>query len=1379
MKYYIQKTDSLILKFGQYFNELQNELDKENQILTSHTNNLWNKYAELSEKVYSMLDTYNSYAKNTSDGNTLALKDSAESMLSGLESEFLFPSVTADVSVSKTKGFAPVNVTIDFKSGKAKDISEYAASFNSAPPQSFGKKKKIIREYMLKHGVSYWYETSDGSVVFPFTNVETKTVKISPRIRNRAGLITNAPPVTVEMHGKDWRYPASSNSVTHPSQPDSNLFRCIVTWPYLHKEEYYTLGQNNNMIKHPEFYYTSHTDGLTINWKLENNHGLSGYTALPVKHEVVIKQGGKIIYGPDIVPVTQTTLPELFTFNVNGIPIEANTGKPVYAHITALDAADNVLGSSSGTMDIYYSDSKNNLHTQTVSWSPPPLYIDTSPPKLTGEPERVYFAGRSTADVTYKIPCANDVIRIKHKGVQIPLTDPALYEYQLYAASETHDKDKWMELKDSGLVTIAGESGFFYFDFGKRPFEDSLNLVLRAANKTAEWTTGFSMPKTYLIPREMENELPKPAKFHIVGLDENNDLKIEIEQAGSDTLSGVSRYPWRLIQNLYRSKNPIVYIWNPDSYFFKPEDVQPGAVLTIPIPHDSIDVNNSFDVELYTIDRCGNPAVSKKTFDPPPPTPEADARIMEGMHPFTLLVTGPLMPLSDAYVDNLVLRVGTVPDSGDVLFIKKTFSQLVNKSTWNIQAGDITWVFSLKEELPAKVTYGDYIFVSLSTMRGSQESGLFRQRIKIYSPMFETVETGSDGNLVIPITNAAFDGSKEAKFKFAIGKYAYMLSGQNKYQFTTVPFTDLEGVSSADVTPGSRITLPVKAGDVLPRALIGLTAESLDGEKCFTYKEVEITPPRPEVTGSINVKPLDYDRFCYELKLNIRIGSKIQTLFGQAEAVIKVGTNPGLSDIKSVNLKLLSQAPVKFTHTNIYLADSISALPKIYTTVFSKTSMGKVSNDSTVSEFDIPWPETFCTDPCLTIEQEPQVKALRHARKDPEEITGYKFAVGNGSSDTFDLRPYSEDIDIPVSQWKPGQNIILPFSLKTHNYEKYRIGIKAVCKNGTEHENILITKSMFRPVVEVKFIESFPQCKISIKGNFDPEIVERMVNRELDIDLLAGGNLKFDRHFTVPENGSFSQTFDLPYDFERAVTYTFRSSFWDSKAGQRSVYECDFPVPGEPMFNTVAADSEDYVYLDIKFQGFEGKKALKGYQFAAGTSEGKDDIRAFPPDEEYDFTPDQVNPDTRLTLPLTLAGLPKEVYIMLKAVTTDDEIQITSKKYMPRPAMPRVLSLSMDNSGRFTVVFDEAAFDDKFDALSMWIREDNDASSRCLVYKWIEKENITSGTFILSSTFKEEDLNLILCVGGLNLGKIKNSLQFKYRFRIEKSEDGYTIVPLD
>ena len=105
----LQKTDSLILKLEDHFETIKQNIYNQQQVITAQTDLLWEKYAELSSKLYSILEKYKFYSDKYPD---LMLANSIDAIIDSMETEFSYPTVDYNVTVSDVDGFKPTVVSI-------------------------------------------------------------------------------------------------------------------------------------------------------------------------------------------------------------------------------------------------------------------------------------------------------------------------------------------------------------------------------------------------------------------------------------------------------------------------------------------------------------------------------------------------------------------------------------------------------------------------------------------------------------------------------------------------------------------------------------------------------------------------------------------------------------------------------------------------------------------------------------------------------------------------------------------------------------------------------------------------------------------------------------------------------------------------------------------------------------------------------------------------------------------------------------------------------------------------------------------------------------------------------------------------------------------
>ena len=1373
LQYYLRKADSLMVAFDAYANGTQTKLDKIHQNLTFDMDIIWDKYAELSEKVYAITDNYQTALKALSNtGENLVLKDSTAVLLTQFEKEFSYPTVNPVISVSQTDGFLPVAVTVACQSDQPDQIAEYAVSLDNNLRQSMGKENHLVRDYMLKHGTSYWLETEEGAIASPFANPEQRQINISPRVRNKAGLTASACAVNVAMSGKDWRYGHAANQVVQTMKPDS-MYRCLVHWPY----------PGAQLAAGPVF-FCKETNALTVRWSLQKNYGIYGVTPVPAKHQIELLLGDRTVFGPKFFAVTETETPDTFRVRLDGLFLKANTGEPYHVVIREYDLNDVLIATSSGTVNVMAMKEDGSTYTISRTWEPPPLYIDTTPPVITGHAEFVDIGNERF--VIYRFPKAKDEVKIAGTVYSKWISDPHAYEYKLLPLGEKPDSFEWQSMPSSDLIALPRStryqqdlytfsdpgSGSYCLNFGARAFADSLQFIVRGCNSQLYWGMGYSSATTFIIPKADETEAPLPATFNILGLNHNKDLEISITEPGTDRLSGVSHYPWRLCQNLYRSANQIVRVWQPNTLRFPADSVQSGAVLTIPIPHDSIDVDNALTVELATVDRCGNQAVSQQEFRPPPPAPDLVVQLLPGFKPFTLLLSGAMAVFSQNYVDSLLVQIGTVPDAADILLVKKSFTDLYKLTN----AGTFSWQI----DLPATATEGVSLYLSAHCIRNHSASPSYTKRIQIYQPMFASVETDAEGYLVLPILQSAFNGQREANFKWAAGYYAPALQGQNRYQLNIQPLAALPGATGEQIVAGARFRLPIKAAEVRPKTLIVLQAVALDGEIHSSYVDALITPPKPEIKADLT-QDRDYDRYFYRLDLQAKFGRVLQSFSSstdQAHVLLRVGSSTGLADIRNVAIPLVSGSSDGFTFQQMFFDSTISRFERLYLTAFSKTALGVKSIDSAVVIVNV-LPPVFWKNPQITFAGSISITAVRSGFRDAGKIVGYQFAVGDGESSAYALRPYPANImttDIAAADWSPGKTLTLPFSTQGRLYKTYRVGIRAVLDDGRTNEQIETTRPFLQPLVHVSIMAGLPQLKLVVQGDLGPEMVSQMYQKELRLSLTLNGTGYFFQTLTVADNGVIDKTFVLP-TMPPCATYQFISFFWHMQSQQFASYTTDVDMPCSPMFTTVDADSEDMIYVHMVRSAFDGQRNLNGYQFALGSASGLQDIRAFPATGQYDFTAAKVQPGQRLVLPVSLKDLPATAWLALQGIDEQGKFHRTEKSFQARPLRPHVISLRMDANGRFTVEFDRTAFDGKVNSMDCWIKSAQD-NEQVIAFQQTSGPELHTGVISLASSFSDTDIGQEFILEGLSIGYQINSLNFQYRFRIENTGGNYRIVPL-
>ncbi len=1352
----IQQTDSLLLKFRAYYNQVQNAVNQQHQILTSRTDQLWDKYAELSSKLYTIMEKYDEYAQTHTEEN-LALKDSVADMVADMESEFLFPGIDYDVTASDVDGFKPTVVELSYQPDKK--IVEHAAVFAQQGAIAFGDADNVKLEYLLRHGVTYWYVNKLGEIVYPFNDAQTKTLTITPRFRNRAGLATIITPKTITLHGKDWKYSTPANDVDDNFEP-KNIFLCNVKWPYpgRYQSFYYENGQQ---FENEPVNFTSNQDHLDVYWTLENRYGLTNYNPVPAYHEITLKQGRRTVYGPENLPMTGNAVTDTFHAKIDGLNLRANRGKPVKITVKAFDATGLQLGISNATI-------------QNQQYRPNQLFIDTSPP-VWGNRNilRVYPANNEAQEIFYNVPVAKNEIKLKNDTYSIGLDAVDNYEFKVVHWNENLSAVDWQTFSDTSEINMSwgGRINFKYL-----PYRDSLKVALRAQNNKKNWITGYSSVREFTIPKAYENELPKPPKFKFIDIT-GNQLEVEITEAGTDQISGIERYPWRIVQYDYRADDPVIEIWEPDTFYIPVDNVFAGAKITVTLPAEKFNPANDFEFQLYAMDYTGNRDYAKIEITPSPRAPEYQAKLLPGLPPYDVEVAVILNDLVARKIDKVALQIGKTENSDDIYNNSKALSRMYSDSRIEFRGSDTLWVYDWEVTLPAEIKAGQSVFLSIRAEKSGVETSLVNKELHIYSPMFSEVRTNEEGYLVLSIIDGPFDGTKEAaEMRYAVGFYMPDLSGQNRYQLNFHTLDKLD-----QLRQGNEIVLPVKAADVPPKALIGLRIKSADNDHCFTYVEQEITPPNLELTGNISIRDLEYNRFIYVLDLKMKMGDEIQqgvVGLGKAIANLKIGKQPNAGDWHDIEVNLTGyDYNDGYAQKQLFLPDSAGAYDKVYLTARGETVYGKKSPDSTVIALDIPWPEKFCEKPTVSIDNELMIDVIRHGFSDERSIAGYKIALG--SEENFTSRPYPEEIDISAADWQPGKTITTPIIISDNSVT--RIGVMAVSKSDEETENILELSLQPKPDVKVvPGMTSYYSLKLDISGQLRADLLAAIQpRRELNFGLFKDDRQVTGGSMRAGATGIISKRENLPYDTEFGQQYTFKSWYWHTESTQHVTWDTIIRMPSYPLFNRIDVSEDDKLILNISQIGFHGNADLAGYQFAIGTSNDPEVNRPFPATGTYDFSPAAVQMGNQLTLPGTIGGLPMNCFVSLQAVSTSGEIHETTQSIRLRPPIPRVISLTMDNNGNFTAEFSANSIDNKCNDLNFWIKEETDGPYRSIAFESLQSSAVDPAKIKFDSRFEPADVGKTFIFEGLNIGDQINSPEFQYRFKIEMSGNDYRVMPLD
>ncbi len=1336
-KYYLQKTDTLMFNFDAFYKVKQNSLDSLHQILTSNSDLLWDKYAQLSENLYALVKEYDNYLTLLDQSHYQKFKDSTQIWLGDLENQFVYPLTTASASVHATTGFEPAVLNVEWDADSEKQLSEIAVSYNGSPFQSAGHRFSCEREYMLKHGVSYFYENQDGAIVWPFTQEQQRKISITPRMRNRAGLAVTGSQLIAEISGKDWKYKGGANTVK-PTLDGKDMFSCVIDFPYKQ------VISNRKTI-----FLSNRTDELIIRWSLDTNYGLSNYNPAPARHIVEIKQGDRTVYGPKTFTVAEQLGQRRYQLTLDDVSLTPDSGQPFSVFISQQDIAGTRI-------------------SETKDDETPPLFITTKPPVIRAECSK--FQAAAGQPVRYKFYKARIAIDTPDGKLVTHFDTFDDYEYKLVPQGESADSIGWLKLSSSTLVSglpdnVTGGPNaslmtnsfytHYFLHFGSKPYNQSLTLWLRARHADSEWDTGYSEPVSFVIAKEKEYDDPVPAEFEVVGFDAYGNLQIEITKAGSDNQSGISHYGWYLHQDA-DEYNDAINIAQPDSSHYAPDQIRPGVALTIPIDDSVKDRLIKFDLSLWTIDRSGNKSMYDQTINVAPPVPKLSVKLHAGLHPYTLAYQVPLQPLKRKHVQKLVMHVGTTPDASDVgsdSVIVGDYPYASQKST----RGTIP--------LPDRITTGTTLYVSAFSKRGSLQSEPFRQRIDIYQEMFQTVETDSAGNLVIPITGKAFNGNREASFEYALGYHNTTNPQIASLQFSLQSWTSLEGIITDHVQPGKRLRLPFKAENAYATTLVALRATGLDGATHTTMQVVRIIPPRPEL--KINVTS-NKSKNRFPAAIRARFGKMLQQ--GAASVLIKIGERPGDDSVFRHNLKVLPTG--EWSRLGFSLPFSIANFDQIAVTAHAKTGAGVKSTDSTVVWVDVPDMPifefvSFGYDPAGHPVIKPTLLGF-----DSLNIAGYQYAFGSVDAAGYDLRPFPQDLstfDFSTNQWQIGEPIVIPEDILDLDIDQFKVGIRVISKQGETKESQHVTHQYLRPAADVAFVRNGQQLQFS--GELSPAMIEQMATRELRISLRLNESIIQNIDVHVGQNNRFQNTVWVAQAAPYCQTFEFWCSFFNSQHTELSVFKTAIKRPCDPIIRWPTQLWNDQIRVTIHDLAFGGQRTLAGYQFAVLSVDGQTAYRPYPAEGIYDFTPAQVIRDSSLVLPTSLAGLPGTVQVGFKGVDVDGFEHSSSVNMNVCPQVPAMTSLEIGEYDRLFVELDENTIDQKTNQVHMVLKRGWS--------DYIANRNVTlyddQFSYSMRTDIRESDLGKVREFKIFAKGKTGSSFPAVYDVTITRDGDGYHV----
>ncbi|MBN2104134.1 hypothetical protein JW835_08860 [bacterium] len=490
--------DTLYLRATRIHRNYITDKDMMHQDLTGKIDVLWDRYAELTEKLYTAYQQFIMLAKQVPDlpdAFKNALSD-MENRMKTLEQELYLPAPSS-VSVTKSEPglrYGPVDLSLSLGGGSGTDdIIEYAYTLSGSNFQATGTK------------------ASFSTPVFPAVMGQTEQMNFKARYRNTAGL-------TVESAGRNFSIQHGGTQVTEqtyePTIPTSPP--AFPNQPLIIKNTYQQVwGHLSKNGVYQECYLLNTSSRLRIAWPQAQS--ASGGIA---QYEVAVRTWD------DHQTVVDWT-PSISRDSAS-VAVVMEQGKPYEVMVRAKDLAG---------------------QTGTPLISDAPLVYN---PDYIGFPEGARITastldfGESHLRSQAEGPLAGEYYFTSESKGTCRKFYTNHYEIQLLRNGAAINENAWESVSEySTDITIQSYNGIikFYFQGGtyclpnNLPFKESFEIALRVKNNTGEIVVPASI---FQIQQIQDATKPSACTAEFKGWDIDGNLLIKILQPSVDGESGVS-----------------------------------------------------------------------------------------------------------------------------------------------------------------------------------------------------------------------------------------------------------------------------------------------------------------------------------------------------------------------------------------------------------------------------------------------------------------------------------------------------------------------------------------------------------------------------------------------------------------------------------------------------------------------------------------------------------------------------------------------------------------------------------------------------------------------------------------------------------------------
>ena len=495
-----RQLDSLFIRITKVYKNYLEDKGSLHHNLTVKTDEMWDRYAEFTEKLYTAYQQYIALAKSNEQGLTEDVKASLSSMenrMNTLEQELYLPSpsnvqVTRETSSNR---YAHADVSITLGSSSA-DLSEYAFQWLENGFQAVGTTNQFSQP------------------MYPATIGGTENYTLKGRYRNKSGLTVESSPV-------EFSIPYSGSSVgtaTYSTPVASNPPKWTLSWPLpyltvLTPHQSLTGTMSNSGVQRGAHILSSGS-GVKIQWPHAIDQGSGGIA----QYEVCVKTEDGSFVKNWTGTISKDSANVLFDME----PLV-----PYYVHVRARDLAG------------LYSESITAPNGWPVVYNQNPYgFPDNSDPSVLYTNEELSISLPLAG--YYLFESSDDGLCIKYISSK--------YEFQIITDGSAPDASAWKRVSDYGSDIVIS-TYFGTIKFYTRNTETALipqSLIFRQAFKIAlrviDPNTDEIMVSSKIFEVSRLDDPIGPWNLDAVfkGWDMNESIKIKITRPAQDDETGIA-----------------------------------------------------------------------------------------------------------------------------------------------------------------------------------------------------------------------------------------------------------------------------------------------------------------------------------------------------------------------------------------------------------------------------------------------------------------------------------------------------------------------------------------------------------------------------------------------------------------------------------------------------------------------------------------------------------------------------------------------------------------------------------------------------------------------------------------------------------------------